>query len=363
MNNKTIAVAMSGGVDSSVTAYILKQRGYDVIGLTMQLIDFSTIAGFKEQGKCCSEQSIYDARRAASIINIPHYVINLQNEFQEKVIQPFIKDYCYGKTPSPCILCNYYIKFDALLKKTLSIGAQKLATGHYVKLTFNKDNNRWFLKKSIDLSKDQSYFLFNLNQYQLSKAIFPLGEYTKKEVRKIANSINLPIANKPESQQLCFIPDDNYRNFIQTHHTLENNEGNFISTDGKILGTHKGIHYYTIGQRRQLGISLGKPLYVIKINPKNNTIILGEKKDIYSSEFIAENMNWIAFDTPPVSIKAAARIRYKHEEASATIIPIDQNNAHIIFEQPQPAITPGQAVVLYQNDVVIGGGWIQKIIK
>lgn len=363
MNNKTIAVAMSGGVDSSVTAYILKQRGYDVIGLTMQLIDFSTIAGFKEQGKCCSEQSIYDARRAASIINIPHYVINLQNEFQEKVIQPFIMDYCYGKTPSPCILCNYYIKFDALLKKTLSIGAQKLATGHYVKLTFNKDNNRWFLKKSIDLSKDQSYFLFNLNQYQLSKAIFPLGEYTKKEVRKIANSINLPIANKPESQQLCFIPDDNYRNFIQTRHTLENNEGNFISTDGKILGTHKGIHYYTIGQRRQLGISLGKPLYVIKINPKNNTIILGEKKDIYSSEFIAENMNWIAFDTPPASIKAAARIRYKHEEASATITPIDQNSALIVFEQPQPAITPGQAVVLYQNDVVIGGGWIQKIIK
>lgn len=363
MNKETIAVAMSGGVDSSVTAYLLKQQGYIVIGFTMQLIDFSTITGIKELGKCCSEQSIYDARRAASIINIPHYVINLQNEFQEKVIQPFITNYCSGKTPSPCILCNYFIKFDALLKKALAIGAQKLATGHYVKLSFNKNNNRWLLQKSVDLSKDQSYFLFNLNQYQLSKAIFPLGEYTKKEVRKIAKSINLPVANKPESQQLCFIPDNNYRNFIQMHHTLQNNEGTFISTNGKILGKHKGIHSYTIGQRRHLGIALGKPLYVIKINPKNNTITLGEKKDIYSLEFIAENMNWIAFDTPPCSFKAAARIRYKHEEVPATITPIDQKNAHIIFDQPQPAITPGQAVVLYQNDTVIAGGWIQKVLK
>jgi tRNA-specific 2-thiouridylase len=327
----------------------------------MQLFDFSITKGIKEAGKCCSEQSVYDARRVAEMLNIPHYVINLEDEFKEKVIAPFISDYCKGKTPSPCILCNYYIKFDALLKKALLLGVDKLATGHYAKLIFEPNTNRWVLKKSVDLSKDQSYFLFNLTQYQLSKASFPLGDFTKKEIRKIAKSLHFPIANKPESQELCFIPNNDYRNFIKESSLTLFNEGNFISTDGKILGKHKGIQNYTIGQRRQLGIAIGKPLYVIKIDPLTNTITLGGKNDLYSSKLIAENMNWIAIDKPQQPFKAFARIRYKHEESPATIIPIDDSTVQITFDEAQRAITPGQAVVIYDDDTVVGGGWITAV--
>ncbi len=354
-NKIKIAVAMSGGVDSSITAFLLKEKGYNVFGFTMKLFTLNN-----SSYKCKIEESINEANRSANILKIPHYVIDLKDEFKEKVIAPFVMDYCSGKTPSPCILCNSYIKFGILLDKALSLGADGLATGHYAKVSFNENNNRWILEKAVDKSKDQSYFLFNLTQEQLSKALFPLSDFTKKDVKKMAKSLNFAITDKPESQELCFIANNDYRSFIKDYSSIQNNEGNFISLDGKVLGKHKGIHHYTIGQRRGLGLSFGKPIYVVNINPENNTITIGEKKDLYSSELLAENLNWIAIEKLEKTIKACAKIRYKHEEALATIIPISESQIHVIFDEPQKAITPGQAIVLYDGDILLGGGFIKE---
>lgn len=358
MKKEIIAIAMSGGVDSSVSAALLKERGYEVIGLTMHLWDNTKIGGNKIKGRCCSIEDIYDARRVAAVIDIPHYVINLEENFKQIIVDPFIDNYLTGKTPSPCILCNSHLKFAFLLEKAISLGATKLATGHYARVEYDEQRQRWLLKKGIDKQKDQSYFLFNLNQYQLSKSLFPLGNLTKKEVRILAEKYKLPVAKKAESQQLCFISNDNYRNFIINHYKEKIEEGNFISTDGKIIGKHKGLFNYTIGQRRKLGIAFGKPMFVVKINPLTNEIILGEEKELYNSIAIAEKVNWVSITNPSNDFKGKVRVRYKHEEASATIVPLDNNKIKVIFDEPQRAITPGQALVIYQEDILIGGGWI-----
>jgi len=362
MKKPVIAVAMSGGVDSSVTAALLKEDGYEVIGVTMHLWDNRTSGEMLLKGRCCSAEDVYDARRIASILDIPHYVINLQQEFQEQIIYPFIDNYLHGKTPSPCINCNYFLKFQSLLEKITKLGAEKLATGHYALLEHDELSNRWILKKGKDAAKDQSYFLFSLTQAQLSKALFPLGRYLKSQVRKIAAKFNLPVATKADSQQLCFITNDNYRTFIELHHHHPIPRGRYVSPEGAYLGTHYGIHHYTIGQRRKLGIAVGKPLYVVKIIPEENKIILGEEKDLYQPACIAENMNWISIPETQPSFRASARIRYKHEEAPAAITLIDLQKIKVIFDEPQRAITPGQALVLYNGEIVLGGGWISHVL-
>ena len=362
MSKSTIAVAMSGGVDSSVTAALLKHEGYNVIGVTMHLWDNRDSDSIASKGRCCSTEDVYDARRIASILEIPHYVINLQEDFQDRIVNTFIHDYMTGKTPSPCINCNYFLKFQSLLQKITRLGAEKLATGHYASLDYHEHLDRWILKKGKDPAKDQSYFLFSLNQFHLSKALFPLGHYLKSHVRKIAHKLNLPVAAKADSQQLCFINNDNYRNFIEIHHSQIAPEGNYFFVDGTCLGPHKGIHHYTIGQRRKLGIAAGKPLYVVKIIPDENKIILGDEQHLYKKSLIAENMTWVSIAEPEDPFNAFAKIRYKHEEAPALIVPIGSQKTKVIFNEPQRAITPGQALVIYDNDIVLGGGWISEAL-
>jgi tRNA-uridine 2-sulfurtransferase len=362
-NRPTIAVAMSGGVDSSVAAALLKEEGYSVVGVTMHLWDNRDSSGVLLKGRCCSTEDVYDARRIASILDIPHYVINLQEAFQDTIITTFISKYLSGKTPSPCIDCNFFLKFQFLLNKILQLGAEKLATGHYALLEHQAERNRWILRKGKDAAKDQSYFLFSLNQSQLSKALFPLGGFLKSHVRNLAKKYKLPVAGKADSQQLCFITDDNYRRFIELHHPRIIPTGSYVTADGKFLGKHKGIHHYTIGQRRKLGIAAGKPLYVVKIIPKENKIVLGEEQELHKPGLIAESMNWISQSQPTELFRASARIRYKHEESPATIIPISNRSVKVLFDKHQRAIAPGQALVIYDKDIVIGGGWISEVLE
>jgi len=359
LNKNKVVVAMSGGVDSSVCAYLLKQQGYEVIGMTMQIWQDMPYETQLKEGGCCSIGAVYDARRVADKIGIPYYVINLKEYFNEKVIKYFVKEYLSGRTPNPCIACNRYLKFEELLRKAFDIDAFYLATGHYAKVEFDDSRKRYVLKKSIDSDKDQSYALYNLNQFQLEHTLFPLGYYTKKEIRKIAEEIGLSVADKPDSQEICFV-NTNYRDFINERAPGEINEGYFVDTKGNILGKHKGIPFYTIGQRRGLGISAGKPLYVIDIDVKNNTIILGEEKELYVKEFLAHKLNWVAIDGLYEELNVSAKIRYNFQEKPAVVMPYENDTVKIIFNEPQKAVTPGQAVVFYQDDVVIGGGIIKQ---
>lgn len=357
MKKTKILVGLSGGIDSSVSALLLKEKGYEVIGVFMKIFDERLKKIIKNKSACYGpeEKDIEDIKKICKILDIPFHIIDLKDKYQEIVLNYFKKEYLNGKTPNPCVICNRFLKFDILLKKAFASGINFdfFATGHYAKVEYDGKRKRYILKKGIDKEKDQSYFLFLLTQEQLSKTIFPLGEYTKQQVKEIAKKNNLPLLEKKESQD--FIKGD-WSFLFQK----ERKEGCIFNKEGNILGRHKGIIHYTIGQRKGLGIAKGKPLYVIEIEKEGNKIVVGDEKDLYKSGIIAENVNFISIEKLEKDIEVEAKIRYKHTPAKAVIKPIDEKKVKVIFEKPQRAPTPGQAVVFYKEDEVIGGGFISS---
>jgi len=355
MMKKRVVVAMSGGVDSSVAAALLKNEGYEVIGITM-CFNLGDSSG--KRPACCSLQGIEDARRVAHKLGIRHYSVNMQKALKEFVIDDFCRQYLRGKTPNPCVRCNQYLKFDVLLKKALSLDAKFLATGHYARVVKAKEG--YSLRKARDLSKDQSYFLYRLNQNQVKRAVFPLGGYLKSEVREIARKLDLPVADKLDSQEICFLPDNDYRGFLKRQRSALIKPGQVMDKEGNILGQHRGIAFYTIGQREGLGIAKGYPIYITEIDSRNNRIIVGAKTDVYRREFLVKDLQFVL---NPIKKKVAlkVRIRYNHKEALAEILPI-KNKIRVKFSQPQFAITPGQSAVFYDNDTLLGGGIIEKVL-
>jgi tRNA-uridine 2-sulfurtransferase len=367
-----IAVAMSGGVDSSAAAALLKEEGHELVGFTMQLWNQRRGLNVDENGdplpsRCCSLDDVYDARRVASNLGIPFYVLNLESDFERDVVEPFVQSYLSGETPIPCVACNSRLKFASLDKLAQSLGCDKVATGHYARVEYDEKANRYRLFRGKNHWKDQSYFLWELTQDQLSRALFPLGEMLKSEVREIARQTDLYTADKKESQEICFVPDGKYSKFIDRYLSAEERDeeipaaGEIVNMRGESLGEHAGIHRYTIGQRRGLGISNEKPLYVVQIEKARNQIVVGEAEDLESLEFTAKGVNWVAFDAPDEAVRAFVKVRYRHEPAPATIYALPENRARIVFDEPQRAVTPGQATIFYNGDEVVGGGWIVKI--
>ena len=359
MKSKKVVVAMSGGIDSSVAAALLKDKGFEVIGITMQIWDRPR--GFGGDG-------IKDAKRVAGRLKIPHYLLDLRDVFKKKIISDFCKEYNQGRTPNPCIRCNQYIKFDTLLKKAKELNADYIATGHYAKIEFDRQKNSYTLRKGIDTKKDQSYVLYMMSQNQLKHILMPLGEFKKNQVRQIAKDKKLPVADKEESQEICFIPDNNYGEFLKENIRREAKPGPVVNKDGKVIGEHKGIVFYTIGQRKGIGIADRHPLYVVAINKKTNTIVVGKKEEVYGRELIADKVKFINMKRLEKPMKLEAKIRYLHKASPAMLIPLAKGKVKVKFNQPQWAITPGQAVVFYslrgkKGDVVIGGGTIMKRIN
>jgi len=366
-----IAVAMSGGVDSSAAAAILKEQGHELVGFTMQLWNQNRGISVDENGeplpsRCCSLDDVYDARRVAEELGFPFYVLNLEREFERDVVQPFVNSYLNGETPIPCVACNSRLKFASLDRLAGSLGCEKVATGHYARVEYDAETSRYRLLRGRDSQKDQSYFLWELTQDQLSRSMFPLGEMSKPDAREAARRNELAVAEKSESQEICFVPDGDYAGFIDRYLAAEQQDdrlpgaGEIVSTSGEIIGEHAGIHRYTIGQRRGIGISGAQPLYVTGIDSANNRIVVGNHDELLREEFTAAGVNWIASDNPDGPVQAEVRVRYRHTAAPATITPLRDNRAFVRFEDPQPAITPGQATVFYRGDEVVGGGWIVK---
>ncbi|MDD3186259.1 MAG: tRNA 2-thiouridine(34) synthase MnmA [Anaerostipes sp.] len=351
-----VVVGMSGGVDSSVAAYLLKEQGYDVIGVTMQIWQDEEEAALEENGGCCGLSAVDDARRVAASLNIPYYVMNFKKEFKENVIDYFINEYLEARTPNPCIACNRYVKWESLLKRSLDIGADYIATGHYARVV-KLDNGRYTLKRSATLKKDQTYALYNLTQNQLSKTLMPVGEYTKDEIREIAQKIDLYVANKPDSQDICFVEDD-YGKFIEEETGYKVPKGNFIDMDGNVLGQHKGIVYYTVGQRRGLGLSLKQRGFVVEVRKDTNEVVIGTNDDLMKSSLYGKDVNLMSIETLDRPMKVMAKVRYNHSGAMATIEMAGEDRIKVTFDQPQRAITPGQAVVFYDEDYVVGGATI-----
>lgn len=357
--NKKVVIGMSGGVDSSVAAYLLKKQGYDVIGITMKLTPDDAFYNEKEGG-CCSISAVEDARRVAYKLEIPFYVMNFTEVFKEKVIDYFVDDYLKGRTPNPCIACNKHIKFDALLKKAQSLGADYVATGHYCKIS--KENGRYVMRKSVDDKKDQTYVMYNMTQYQLEHTLMPCGDYEKEHIREIAKEIGLNVFNKRDSEEICFIPDDDHGGFIKRQFPKAIKEGNFVDKNGKFIGKHKGIVYYTIGQRKGLGVAAGKRIFVTDIKPQKNEIVLGDEEEIFKKELITRNNNFIPFDKLEEPMEVEAKIRYNAKVSKAVISPMEDGRVKIKFEIPQRAITKGQSAVFYKGDLLVGGGIIDEIL-
>lgn len=362
MKENRVVVAMSGGVDSSVAAALLLEKGYDVIGVTMKIWPDNGEGSGSERG-CCSLSAVEDARRVADKLGIPYYVMNFKDYFQEKVIDYFVEEYLAGRTPNPCIACNRYVKFEEFLRRAHSLDAYYIATGHYARIEYDGDRGRYLLKKSVTREKDQTYALYNMTQYQLAHTLMPLGEYTKDRTREIARKLGLAVADKPDSQEICFVKDNDYGKFVAQRASRDIHPGYFVDTKGNVLGKHKGIIHYTIGQRKGLGLALGKPVYVIEIDAENNVVVVGEGHEVYSKGLVAGDVNYIPFERLGGPLEVEVKIRYTAPPARAVITPEGEHRVRVEFEKPQRAVTPGQSVVFYQGDLVVGGGTIEKSLQ
>lgn len=366
--NNTIAIAMSGGVDSSTVAAMLKEQGYNLVGLTLQLWNQRRLAGRHDmpehvQGRCCSIDDVYDARRVAEMLGIPYYVVNEQERFERDVVRPFVSEYLAGRTPIPCSLCNNHLKFDRLIVRARQIGADRIATGHYARNGYDTARARWILSRPADTSKDQTYFLFGLTQEQLSRTIFPLGNFRKPDVRVIAADHGLKLAAKPDSQEICFIPGGDYKQFIDAYleeqgETIPDTAGELVATTGEVFGRHTGIHNFTIGQRKGLGVSSTNPLYVLQIDSASHRVTVGSGSDATSRAVRARGLNWISIPRLDNEMRVRIKIRHRHEPAPATLRMVATDEVEGVFDEPQRAVTPGQAAVFYDEGEVVGGGWI-----
>ncbi len=363
-----VAIAMSGGVDSSTVAAVLQEQGRPIVGLTMQLWNQRRLPELQGQGpkqhRCCSLDDVYDAKRVAQHLNFPHYVVNFEDQFEQRVVRPFVDQYLAGRTPIACTNCNTDVKFEPLLRMARQIGAAHLATGHYARIRKIGRTQRWELLRARDETKDQSYFLWGLSQEQLSRSEFPLGELTKQEVRALARRTNLPVAEKRESMELCFVPSGNYVQFIQAYSkdagiSLQQSQGEIVREDAAVVGHHNGVHNFTIGQRKGLGLATGKPLYVLSIDTENNRLVVGDDEALRTTTFEVEAVNWVSIEQPTTPIRASVKIRHKHEAAPALVEALNDSRARITFDTPQRAITPGQGAVFYDADRVLGGAWIK----
>ncbi len=352
-----IVVGLSGGVDSSVAAYLLKEAGHEVIGVTMQIWQEEDNSVQEENGGCCGLSAVEDARRVAQMLGIPYYVMNFRSEFKKEVIDYFVAEYMAGRTPNPCIACNRYVKWESLYHRARAIGADGIATGHYSRIV-KLDNGRYALQKSVTDAKDQTYALYNLTQEQLEHTLMPVGAYSKDEIRKIAEELGLLVANKPDSMEICFVSDNDYAGFIEQYTGKNFPTGNFVNTAGEVLGKHKGIIHYTVGQRKGLGIALGARTFVKEVRPETNEVVLASNEELFSNTLYANRLNFMSIETLHEPMEVMAKIRYNHKGSKAVIELVKEDVLKVTFEEPQRAITPGQAVVLYDGDIVVGGGTI-----